>query len=87
MIGFKLFLIAVMIYVTALFVAAEFALVKVRSSKLEQLAADGTKNAKLGLHLVHHLDDYLSACQLGITLTTLIIGGLEKKRFGRCLSL
>ena len=79
MIGFKLFLIAVMIYVTALFVAAEFALVKVRSSKLEQLAADGTKNAKLGLHLVHHLDDYLSACQLGITLTTLIIGGIGEE--------
>ncbi|MBO0475837.1 HlyC/CorC family transporter [Vagococcus sp. DIV0080] len=68
-----------MIYVTALFVAAEFALVKVRSSRLEQLAANGEKKAELGLHLVHHLDDYLSACQLGITFTTLIIGGVGEE--------
>ncbi len=79
MLGFKLVLIAVMIYITALFVAAEFSLVKVRSSKLEQLEADGEKNAELALHLVHHLDDYLSACQLGITLTTLIIGGVGEE--------
>lgn len=44
MIGVKLLLIGVMIYVTALFVAAEFALVKVRSSRLEQLAANGEKS-------------------------------------------
>ncbi|WP_242542173.1 hemolysin family protein [Candidatus Vagococcus giribetii] len=79
MIGVKLLLIGVMIYVTALFVAAEFALVKVRSSRLEQLAANGEKKAELGLHLVHHLDDYLSACQLGITFTTLIIGGVGEE--------
>lgn len=37
------------------------------------------KKAELGLHLVHHLDDYLSACQLGITFTTLIIGGVGEE--------
>lgn len=79
MVGFKLLLIALMIYITALFVAAEFALVKVRSSRLERLASNGEKNAELALHLVHHLDDYLSACQLGITLTTLIIGGVGEE--------
>lgn len=79
MIGMKLVLIGIMIYITALFVAAEFSLVKVRSSKLEQLEANGEKNATLALHLVHHLDDYLSACQLGITLTTLIIGGVGEE--------
>lgn len=86
MIGIKLILIAVMIYITALFVAAEFSLVKVRSSKLEQLEANGEKNAKLALHLVHHLDDYLSACQLGITLTTLIIGGVGEETVRSLLS-
>ncbi|MDT2831424.1 hemolysin family protein [Vagococcus carniphilus] len=86
MIGVKLILIAVMIYITALFVAAEFSLVKVRSSKLEQLEANGEKNAKLALHLVHHLDDYLSACQLGITLTTLIIGGVGEETVRSLLS-
>ncbi|MGY3765400.1 hemolysin family protein [Vagococcus vulneris] len=72
----KLILIALMIWVTAIFVAAEFALVKVRGTKLESLEEEGVKNAKLARHMVHHLDDYLSACQLGITLTTLIIGGI-----------
>lgn len=79
MITVKLILIAVMIWITALFVAAEFALVKVRSSRLEQLEAEGVKGATLAKHLVHHLDDYLSACQLGITLTTLIIGGIGEE--------
>ncbi|MGO3732778.1 MAG: hemolysin family protein [Vagococcus sp.] len=79
MLAVKLILIVVMIWITALFVAAEFALVKVRSSKLEQLEANGVKEATLAIHLVHHLDDYLSACQLGITLTTLIIGGIGEE--------
>lgn len=76
MIAFKLVIIALMIWVTAIFVAAEFALVKVRSSKLEYLENQGVKQAALAKHMTHHLDDYLSACQLGITLTTLIIGGI-----------
>ncbi|MGM9902726.1 hemolysin [Enterococcus sp. 10A9_DIV0425] len=63
-----------MIAITAFFVASEFALVKIRRSRLEQLEKDGVKNAKLALHVTHHLDDYLSASQLGITLTGLIIG-------------
>ncbi|PQF22792.1 hemolysin family protein [Enterococcus mundtii] len=63
-----------MIAITAFFVASEFALVKIRRSRLEQLEKDDVKNAKLALHVTHHLDDYLSASQLGITLTGLIIG-------------
>lgn len=76
MITLKLIIIALMIWVTAIFVAAEFALVKVRSSKLKALEEQGVKNAALAKHMTYHLDDYLSACQLGITLTTLIIGGI-----------
>ncbi|KAF1299470.1 hemolysin [Enterococcus sp. JM4C] len=67
-------ILILMIAITALFVASEFALVKVRASRLEQLKNEGVKNAALALQVTHHLDAYLSASQLGITLTGLIIG-------------
>lgn len=65
-----------MIAITSFFVASEFALVKIRRSRLEQLEKEkeNVKNAKLALHVTHHLDNYLPASQLGITLTGLIIG-------------
>lgn len=72
----KLIIIALMIYFTAFFVATEFALVKIRTSQLETLKNAGQKNAKLALYVTKHLDEYLSACQLGITLTSLAIGWL-----------
>ncbi len=58
------------------FVAAEFALVKVRGSRVETLANDGRRGAKTVLHFHAHLDHYLSACQLGITLASLVLGAL-----------
>jgi CBS domain containing-hemolysin-like protein len=56
------------------FVAAEFALVKVRLSQIEQLAREGSWSAKLARKILHQLDAYLSACQLGITLASLGLG-------------
>ena len=70
----NLIVICLMIIFTAFFVAAEFAFVKIRKTQLEQLINDGNKTAPLSLHIVSHLDEYLSACQLGITLTSLAIG-------------
>ncbi|QIL46635.1 HlyC/CorC family transporter [Vagococcus coleopterorum] len=67
-------IIILMIALTAFFVAAEFGLVKIRKSRLESLEQGGNKNATLGLYIIDHLDEYLSACQLGITLTSLAIG-------------
>ncbi len=61
------------------FVAAEFALVKVRSSQLEVRAAEGEKSASLALKITKHLDAYLSACQLGITLASLALGWIGEK--------
>lgn len=58
------------------FVAAEFALVKVRSSRIDELAAAGGRRARSVQHILLHLDRYLSACQLGITLASLILGAL-----------
>lgn len=58
------------------FVAAEFALVKVRGSRVEALVNEGRRGARTVQHFHSHLDHYLSACQLGITLASLILGAL-----------
>lgn len=56
------------------FVAAEFALVKVRSTQLASHVKEGNANARIANHIIRHLDPYLSATQLGITLASLGLG-------------
>lgn len=56
--------------------ATEFAIVKVRMSKIDQLISEGKKGAISAKTVVTHLDEYLSACQLGITVTALGLGWL-----------
>lgn len=58
------------------FVAAEFAMVKVRKTRLAELADNGSRRAKSALDVTAQLDAYLSACQLGITLASLGLGWL-----------
>jgi len=58
----------------AFFVAAEFALVKVRLSQLEVEVRNGKRGSKLVYHIVENLNRYLSGIQLGITLTSLLLG-------------
>jgi CBS domain containing-hemolysin-like protein len=70
----KLGVIALLVALNGFFVAAEFALVKIRSSQLETLAAEGNKGALAGQQVIGNLDAYLSACQLGITLASLALG-------------
>ncbi|MFE4522256.1 hemolysin family protein [Cytobacillus firmus] len=72
----NLLLIALLIALTAFFVATEFAIVKVRVSRIDQLVAEGNKRAIAAKRVVTHLDEYLSACQLGITITALGLGWL-----------
>ena len=60
----------------AFFVASEFAIVKVRPSQIEAQAKENGGNPKLALHVVNHLDGYLSANQLGITISSLALGFL-----------
>ncbi|WP_040346589.1 hemolysin family protein [Neobacillus bataviensis] len=69
-------MIVVLIVLTGFFVAIEFAIVKVRTSRIDQLIAEGKKNAVAANRVVTHLDEYLSACQLGITVTALGLGWL-----------
>ena len=64
--------------VNGFFVAAEFALVKVRTSRLEAVSAEGHGAARVARHIYSQLDRYLSACQLGITLASLILGWLAE---------
>lgn len=75
-IAIRLTAFAVLIAFTAFFVASEFAIVKVRTTRIDQLVAEGNKNALNAKKLVSNLDEYLSACQLGITITALGLGWL-----------
>ncbi|GAE08887.1 hemolysins and related proteins containing CBS domains [Paenibacillus sp. JCM 10914] len=76
---------AVFIGLTAFFVGAEFAILKVRMSRIDQLIADGNKKAIMAKKVAHELDYYLSACQLGITITALVLGALGEPTVERML--
>jgi CBS domain containing-hemolysin-like protein len=71
-----LILLFLLIAVNGVFVAAEFALVRSRRSKHEQLAAEGSRRATAVLEELDRIDEYLSACQLGITMASIGIGFL-----------
>lgn len=62
------------VFLNGFFVAAEFAIVKVRSSQLEMKAQAGSRSATLSKHIVNHLDAYLAATQMGITIASLALG-------------
>src|SRR4029079_6245295 len=65
----------------AFFVAAEFAFVKIRPTRLQQLANQGKRRARLLLTITSQLPAYLSASQLGITLASLSLGWLGEPAF------
>lgn len=65
---------AVLILLNAFFVASEFAIVKIRPTRLEELVRQGDARARLALRITGKLDAYLSANQLGITLASLALG-------------
>jgi CBS domain containing-hemolysin-like protein len=71
-----LVLLLVLIAVNGVFVAAEFALVRSRRSRLEQLASEGSRRASVVLAELDQIDEYLSACQVGITMASIGIGAL-----------
>lgn len=79
-------LAAVFILLNAFFVAAEFAIVKVRATRLEVLATKGNHLAKLALKMVSNLDPFLSATQLGITLASLGLGWVGEPAFAHLMA-
>ncbi len=69
-----LFGVLVLVAANGFFVAAEFALVRARDAKLEQMEEEGVRGAALAGHQLENIAEYLSACQLGITMASLGIG-------------
>lgn len=72
--GFQLFVTLFLVFLNGFFVAAEFAIVKVRASQIEIKVKSGGRVAKIAKHMTQHLDGYLAATQLGITLASLGLG-------------
>jgi len=81
----KLLAVLLLVAANGFFVAAEFALVGVRSSRIETLANQGSRSAKLLMRLLQNLNAYLSACQLGITLASLALGWIGEPAIARLL--
>lgn len=77
----RLLLALFFVIANGFFVAAEFAIVKVRSTQLVELADAGSKRARMARRMVKHLDAYLSATQLGITLASLALGWIGEPAF------
>lgn len=82
---FFLVLAGLFLALNAFFVLAEFAIVKVRATRLEELARAGDRRAALAQRIARELDAYLSVCQLGITIASLGLGWLGEPAFARAL--
>ncbi|HZS03197.1 MAG TPA: hemolysin family protein [Chloroflexota bacterium] len=72
--GLGLIAVVALVLANGFFVATEFAIVAVRRSRLEQLAREGHAAARAARDVVGHLDAYIAACQLGITMASLALG-------------
>ncbi|MGR6003855.1 hemolysin family protein [Bacillus cereus] len=82
---FNLVMVAILIAFTGFFVATEFAIVKIRSSRIDQLVAEGKRGALATKKVTTNLDEYLSACQLGITVTAMGLGWLGEPTIEKLL--
>ncbi len=78
---FYLVLAVLLVAGNAFFVAAEFAFVKVRATRIAEMASTGMPGSRLAGEVVARLDEYLSACQLGITLFSLGLGWVGEEAF------
>ena len=71
---FNLFVIAFLLFSNGFFVASEFAMVKVRKTRIEQLVNEGNHNAKIALQAIKDLDKFIAAVQLGVTISSIGLG-------------
>ena len=81
----NLFIITSLLLLNAFFVAAEFALVGVRKTRILQLSNEGNFDAKLALDAVKNIDRYIAAVQLGITISSLGIGWVGESTIARLI--
>jgi CBS domain containing-hemolysin-like protein len=84
-IALKIVAVLVLVALNGFFVAAEFALVKIRDTQLSPLIQSGNRRAKVGQFILHRLDSFLSAAQLGITLASLGLGWIGEPVFSALL--
>ena len=80
-----IFLVLFLVFCNAFFVVSEFAIVKMRRTRIEELVHSGNKRAKIALKINEHLNTYLSATQLGITLASLGLGWIGEPAVSRLL--
>lgn len=82
---FQIILVVLLVFLNGFFVAAEFALVAIRRTRIEELAKKGAASAKLVLKALNELESYISATQLGITLASLGLGWIGEPAIARFL--
>ena len=75
----NLFVVILLIFANSFFVASEFAMVKVRKTRLEQLSGEGNSTAKIALKMTEDINDMLAAAQLGITIASIGLGWIGAK--------
>jgi len=79
-------IVFILVLANAFFVASEFSLVSVRKTRIDQLTAEGSSAAAVVQRAVHDLDRYIAATQVGITLASLLLGGLGDQNLKPLLS-
>lgn len=79
-------IVFILVLANAFFVASEFALVSVRKTRIDQLAAEGNRTAGVVQRAVRDLDRYIAATQVGITLASLLLGGIGERSLEPILS-
>jgi CBS domain containing-hemolysin-like protein len=83
--GLKLILAALLVAVNAFFVVAEYALVRSRRARLEGMREEGARGAELALSQLENINQYISAVQIGVTMTSIAIGALGAPTLARAL--
>ena len=89
-VGYSIFMVIValiLVFLNGFFVLSEFSIVKVRRTKLEEMLKEKKAGAKQALEVTSRLDTYLSACQLGITLSSLALGWIGEPAIAKMLEI
>ena len=82
---FNLFVIVLLLFSNGFFVASEFAMVKVRKTRIEQLVNEGNFNAKIALEAIKDLDKFIAAVQLGVTISSIGLGWVGEGTLARII--
>ncbi|MYK98797.1 MAG: DUF21 domain-containing protein, partial [Gemmatimonadetes bacterium] len=80
-----LIIVLLLVAFNGFFVAAEFALVKIRMAEIEVMVQDGSRTAQTVRNILQNLDTYLSSCQLGVTLGSLGLGWFSERTMAALL--